>query len=385
MEGMPRRRPHAEPRPAPRRCHQSRLPRSRSNNSASVPSGAGPDLRYVPRPPWRAPLDCQPTIEHPNPRIQFLVYPDRARTRRCGSSRVTVADRRAGLGPDRVASRKLVRRLLLASLVAVVATHRDSAAAGQERVPPLSSGQVSPPFPLLAPSGNFTQIQTATIPYTVPLPGGVITGWSHIGTPEDESAGSGRLQVWRQVGMTNDFVLVGRSDLESFTAGVLNPFATRVPVSGGEILGLRSENAGSTYGGGSGDNVLELAGGDPAPGETRGAVGPRSQKPSSTSPPSSKPTRTATASAMRPRISARPTPPRRGPAQPPLPPPQASKLQRSRSARRSSRARQRQRSARSASRRLRSSRSRQVRCRPRAARAEAGFVVVSGHSITPSA
>lgn len=41
-------------------------------------------------------------------------------------------------------------------------------------------GQVSPPFPLLRPSGNFVQLQTATIPDTVPPPGGVITGWSHM-------------------------------------------------------------------------------------------------------------------------------------------------------------------------------------------------------------
>lgn len=134
-------------------------------------------------------------------------------------------------------------------------------------------GQVSPPFPLLAPSGNFVQLQTATIPYTVPPPGGVITGWSHMGSAEDGSAGSGRLQLWRQVGMTTGFFLVGRSDLESFTAGIVNSFATRLPVSGGEILGLRGENAASTSGGMAGDNVLELSGGDPAAGETRSAVG----------------------------------------------------------------------------------------------------------------
>jgi Ca2+-binding RTX toxin-like protein len=133
-------------------------------------------------------------------------------------------------------------------------------------------GQVSPPDPLLSPSGNFAQLQTATIPYTVPPPGGVITSWSHRGTAEDGSAGSGRLQLWRQVGM-NDFNLVGRSDLESFTAGIVNFFATRVPVSGGEILGLRAENAGGTYGGLSGDTTILLSGGDPAPGETRSVTG----------------------------------------------------------------------------------------------------------------
>jgi hypothetical protein len=166
-----------------------------------------------------------------------------------------------------------LRRVSLPSLVAVAAlvvlpwTLPGRAGAATQL------GQVSPPEPFLSPSGNFVQLQTATIPYTVPPPGGVITGWSQTGSAEDGSAGSGRLQLWRQVGLTTDFFLVGRSDLESFTAGILNSFATRLPVSGGEILGLRLENAASRYGGMAGDNVLELSGGDPAPGETRGPAG----------------------------------------------------------------------------------------------------------------
>jgi RTX calcium-binding nonapeptide repeat (4 copies) len=175
--------------------------------------------------------------------------------------------------PVRRAMRVPVRRVSLASLVAVAAlVILPWALPGKARAA-TQLGQVSPPFPFLAPSGNFVQLQTATIPYKVPFPGGVITGWSHMGSAEDGSAGSGRLQLWRQVGMTTDFLLVGRSDLESFTAGIVNRFATRLPVSGGEILGLRGENAASTYDGMAGDNVFELSGGDPAPGETRGAVG----------------------------------------------------------------------------------------------------------------
>ena len=180
----------------------------------------------------------------------------------------------AALGRDRVAS-PLVRHFSLASLVAVAALVVLPWALPGKAGAATQLGQVSPPFPLLSPSGNFVQLQTATIPYTVPFPGGVITGWSHMGTAEDGSAGSGRLQLWRQVGMTTDFFLVGRSNLEPFTAGIVNPFSTRVPVSGGELLGLRGEDAGSTYGGMAGDNELELEllGGDPAPGETRSAVG----------------------------------------------------------------------------------------------------------------
>jgi hypothetical protein len=166
-----------------------------------------------------------------------------------------------------------VKRVSLPSLVAVAALVVLPWALPGKAGAATQLGQVSPPFPLLLPSGNFVQLQTATIPYTVPPPGGVITGWSHMGSAEDGSAGSGRLQLWGRVGMTTDFSLVGRSDLESFTAGIVNPFATRLPVSGGEILGLRGENAASTYDGMAGDNVLELPGGDPAPGETRSAVG----------------------------------------------------------------------------------------------------------------
>lgn len=168
----------------------------------------------------------------------------------------------------------LVSRVSLPPLVAVAALVILPWALPGKAGAATQLGQVSPPEPFLSPSGNFVQLQTATIPYKVPPPGGVITGWSQTGSAEDGSAGSGRLQVWRRVGMTTDFSLVGRSDLESFTAGIVNFFATRVPVSGGEILGLRSENAASRYDGVAGDNVLELAGGDPAPGETRGAVGP---------------------------------------------------------------------------------------------------------------
>jgi hypothetical protein len=133
-------------------------------------------------------------------------------------------------------------------------------------------GQVSPVDPSVVSTGNLVQGQTATIPYTVLPPGGVITGWSHRG--ENGSAGSGRLQVWRQVGMTSEFFLVGRSDLETFTAGGVSFFSTRVPVVGGELLGLRAENAGGIHGSGSGTDVAAaLSGGDPAPGETRNVTG----------------------------------------------------------------------------------------------------------------
>jgi len=131
-------------------------------------------------------------------------------------------------------------------------------------------GQVSPADPPSVSSGNLAQFDTAAVPYQVPPAGGVITGWSHRGA--SGAAGSGRLQVWRDVG-SDQFTLIGRSAVQSFASGVVNFFSTRVPVSGGELLGLRGDNAAGIYGGASGDVAIALSGADPVPGNTRGIAG----------------------------------------------------------------------------------------------------------------
>ena len=93
---------------------------------------------------------------------------------------------------------------------------------------------------------NLNLVQSTTVGgvnYQVPVPGGVITSWSHRGiTPAP--AGSGRLQIWDSTGGTN-FTLIGRSDLEPFTAGLVTTFLTRIPVDPGDLLGLRSVEAGT--------------------------------------------------------------------------------------------------------------------------------------------
>jgi hypothetical protein len=129
-------------------------------------------------------------------------------------------------------------------------------------------GQVSPANPPELVTGNYLQSQTATLPYTVPFPGGVITGWSHRG--RSGNAGSGRLQLWGAV-TTSSWFLVARSELESFTPGAATLFPTRLTVHGGEALGLHGENAGLDYVSTSGSDLRTLmsGGGDPAPGETR--------------------------------------------------------------------------------------------------------------------
>lgn len=117
-------------------------------------------------------------------------------------------------------------------------------------------------------------VQTAAlIPFTVPFPGGVITEWSHRGD-DDDTPGSGRLQLW---GPTEppSYTLVGRSALRVFTAGVVNVFPARVPVNGGEHLGLRAVgDPACGYSEASSSLAGETTASDPVPGETRSLATP---------------------------------------------------------------------------------------------------------------
>jgi hypothetical protein len=111
---------------------------------------------------------------------------------------------------------------------------------------------------------NWVQISTSTVPYVVPSPG-VITMWSHRG--RDGSAGSGRLQVWTRDGTF--FTLVGRSELQAFTAGTAESYPTRFEVRAGDLLGIRAEgDAGCFYSTGGGNGTRSAFGFDPVPGDT---------------------------------------------------------------------------------------------------------------------
>jgi hypothetical protein len=122
---------------------------------------------------------------------------------------------------------------------------------------------------------NLVQAAVAGPPsYTVPSDG-VITSWSHRGN--DIAPGTGRLQLWRPAGGTN-YTLVGRSEIEAFVAGVVDTFATDIPVSTGDVLGFRSDTAGTgcTGAGGVGD-VVRFDGAntsDPPPGVMRDMSSP---------------------------------------------------------------------------------------------------------------
>jgi hypothetical protein len=100
-------------------------------------------------------------------------------------------------------------------------------------------GQLRPPGELQFPCpGGLNTVQTVVqsgTPYVVPA-AGVITEWSH---RTGDVVGSGRLQVWRGNAMGTLFTLVGRSDLQSFSAGATHSFATRISVGAGDLLGFR--------------------------------------------------------------------------------------------------------------------------------------------------
>ena len=134
-------------------------------------------------------------------------------------------------------------------------------------------GQTSPSNPTACgqPNANVVQRAAVTANYQVPAPGGVITSWSHRGiTPAPE--GSGRLQIWDSTG-GNNFVLVGRSELETFTAGVVTSYLTRIPVDPGDLLGLRTVEANTGCGlvsASPGDVIaFEINAPDPDPGDER--------------------------------------------------------------------------------------------------------------------
>ena len=95
----------------------------------------------------------------------------------------------------------------------------------------------------------------------------MITEWSHRGLTA--YPGSGGLQIWRPAGGSS-YTLVGKSAIESFSAGV-NSFSADLPVKAGDLLGLRVDSSGTGcyFIGAEGDVAGDGDSSDPAPGETR--------------------------------------------------------------------------------------------------------------------
>jgi hypothetical protein len=91
------------------------------------------------------------------------------------------------------------------------------------------------------PGTSFVQTAVATGPsYAVPAGGGVITAWRYAAAAEpNRRIGLG---VYTRQGMTSIFTVVAE-DFEPSTPSILNAFAVRIPVAGGELIGLRTTGA----------------------------------------------------------------------------------------------------------------------------------------------
>jgi len=120
--------------------------------------------------------------------------------------------------------------------------------------------------------GSFTAVQAmiADPPsYTVPDGGGVITSWATRG-----GSATGvvmRLKLYRPTADPTSFTAVGESSLEQIMPSTLNSFQTRIPVSGGEILGLSWFSFMSppcSFTTSSGGDQVRTANGDPSAGTT---------------------------------------------------------------------------------------------------------------------
>jgi hypothetical protein len=127
-------------------------------------------------------------------------------------------------------------------------------------------GQTAPPT---AGSGSLVTATQETVSsgpaYTVPSGGGVIVSWSH------HAAGfanlTGKLKLLRQVA-TGSYETLAESDLRPFTPGVLNTFPTRIPVQGGEFIGITLQGSGIVFFSAGPGNVPRFVFGDPPPGTT---------------------------------------------------------------------------------------------------------------------
>jgi len=126
---------------------------------------------------------------------------------------------------------------------------------------------------------NMVQDSTGAAPaYQVPPGGGVITSWRHRG--DAVTPGSGRLQLWTPTGDPDDFVLAGRSGVETFTAGASNPgyeSLTETADAVGRMLGLAATDGAGFTTGVLGD-VYRFDGNptDPVPGDLVGLFNPTS-------------------------------------------------------------------------------------------------------------
>jgi hypothetical protein len=133
----------------------------------------------------------------------------------------------------------MTRLIVAVTAGSVFATLAAPSAAGAA----VSLGQTGAPNQSCGSQAYLIQSATEGDPrYAVPSgPYGVITSWSFQGySPEP---GTGRLFVWRPTAAPNQFIYVDSTGQETFAAGVVRTFATRLAVQVGDVLGMLAPQA----------------------------------------------------------------------------------------------------------------------------------------------
>jgi hypothetical protein len=126
------------------------------------------------------------------------------------------------------------------SIVCLLATAALSATTGRAEAG-TQVGQTFKPSVACAADTTFLQAVSPTGGgrYTVPT-AGVLTVWNYVAP--DGATGGVKVKVARRSSTTN-FMVVGESPLESPVAGVVNTYSIRIPVRGGEVIGLYQNSA----------------------------------------------------------------------------------------------------------------------------------------------
>jgi hypothetical protein len=120
---------------------------------------------------------------------------------------------------------------------------------------------------------SCTDFQGSTGPtspsYVVPAGTWTITSWSaQAGTNVSQA----RLRVFRPGPTSDEYTVLAESLDESIPANTSGPFATSIPVQGGDLIGIRTGdspgNISPTYSSGTGEDIFFGVVGDPAVGNT---------------------------------------------------------------------------------------------------------------------
>jgi hypothetical protein len=152
----------------------------------------------------------------------------------------------------------------VASLLSLSAVHAGAAT---------SIGQLDPGTPSSSCQGLTGWVQSAEAgapSYVIPGGRSVIVSWSH-----RASSTVGRelgVRVWRPTATVGSYILVAGGPLHVLTPGGINSFQERIPVTEGEVLGLRvgaGGGASCTFPAAAGNSVrYGTSAGEPPPGST---------------------------------------------------------------------------------------------------------------------